>query len=195
MNFIELSFYSLTWLVIIYIFNCVLANKIIKPEPMVLLLYSSCVALLGIYGEVLVGTVYESLFGIKLWEYRLLPIHDAYTSVYSLFVWSFYGFHLYLLHSSLNEKKERSATFLALLLGVEAMILEVLFNVSYLFITGAYIFYYFPNDIFHLTSVQALPIYIVAGYLIPRAIRKMRDDPRSFILLNYTLIFIFIFLT
>jgi len=191
----QLTLYALSWLSVIYLFNCILAKHLIKPQIQPILLYGSTIMLLGVFGEVLIGSLYQTIFQTKLWEYRAAPIHNSHTSLYSIFIWFFYGLHLWLLHSNFNKENKLSKISFPLLLGFEALIVEILVNLTYLSLTGTYIFYYFPSDMFHLTSVQAIPIYILAGYIIPKVIRKMESNHRFFITLNTILVLIFTLLT
>jgi hypothetical protein len=130
---------------------------------------------------------------VPLWEYKLFPIHNAYTSYYSIFIWSTYGFYLYLLHDNLKSNNYPVRT-LAVIVSIEAIILEFLFNLSHLFIFKDYIFYYLPSDIWHLTSIQAIPFYFLAGFVIIKSIKRFKADPWFFIPMNILLVFTLVFL-
>jgi hypothetical protein len=157
-------------------------------EVKTLLVYMTSVALIGVYGEIFCGSLYYLLFKTPLWEYRVLPIHHAYTSLYSIVIWGMYGFHLYLLHDTLNTKCFISPNVLILLFSVEAIILEVFLNISSLVIFKEYVFYYFPNDLWHLTSIQALPAYFLAGVVIVKTLKRFKADPKFFIIMNICLL-------
>ena len=104
MQSIGLILFSISWVAIIYGFNCILQKKFLIPEIKMLLLYSATVTVIGLFGEVFLSTLYHFIFGKPLWVYYFYPIHHGYTSLYSLFMWGLYGFHLYLLHGHLKNK-------------------------------------------------------------------------------------------
>lgn len=186
----SLFLFSLTWIAILFIFNCAVARKFKRINISILLVYVSTVALIGMYGEIFAGSFYNFIFGTPLWEYRILPIHNAYTSLYSLVIWGMYGFHLYLLHDTLDGKRHISERTLIILFSVEAVILELLMNLSSLAVFNEYVFYYFPSDLWHLTSFQAIPFYILGGIIIAKSLRRFKTDPKFFILMNLCLLFV-----
>lgn len=190
---LSLVYFSIAWIAIIYLFNCLVAREFKRVHPTRALAYISSVVLLGVFGEVLIDSLYDALFGVPLWEYRLLPLHNAYTSYYSLVIWSMYGFYLYLLHDSLNNHV-RSSRVLAIVISVEAILLEILLNVSHLLIFGQYVFYYFPNDLWHVTSIQAIPVYFLAGLFIVRMTRGIKVDPVFFATVNMVLVAVLVFI-
>src|SRR5262249_20167202 len=100
----KLLCFSLLCLCLIYLVNSAISRKWrqIKLKPA--LLYMSSVAMIGVYGEIFVGSLYKLLFDNTLWVYRVYPIHDGYTSRYGVFLWAMLGFHLYLLGGFLKEK-------------------------------------------------------------------------------------------
>jgi hypothetical protein len=185
--------FTLAWILAIYLFNAAVARNFKKIELEGALVYISSVTLLGVFGEVLIDSLYAMAFGVPLWEYRLLPIHHAFTSYYSLAIWSMYGFYLYLLHDTLNGRL-RSTAAKASVIALEAIVLEILLNVSHLIIFGSYIFYYLPSDLWHVTTIQAVPVYFLAGFFIVRMTRSIKVDPRFFIAVNAVLVGIFVFL-
>lgn len=126
------------------------------------------VFLLAVLCEAGVNPLYETLFGHKLWEYRLLPLHDRNVSALGAIVWTSYGVHLYLLDQTLDHRiaaGPRRDLFKAVFIGVEApLVWEVLGNSYFLLTVGEYYAYYLPGDVFHLTSLQVVPVYIVCIY-------------------------------
>ncbi len=87
----------------------------------------------GMYSEISIDTIYNFVIGKPLWEYHLAPIHNSYTSVYSLFIWGLYGFHLSLFHDFLVRKwKAIKIIHLAFIMSFEAVFLEIIFNGSFL---------------------------------------------------------------
>jgi hypothetical protein len=189
----NLLYFSLGWVAIIYFFNSAIAKRLKVIDFKIALLYISTVVLSGTFGEVFINSIYNFLFNVPLWEYKLFPIHNAYTSYYSMFIWSMYGFYLYLLHDNLKSNNYPVRT-LAIIVSIEAIILEFLFNLSHLFIFKDYIFYYLPSDIWHLTSLQAIPFYFLAGFVIIKSIKRFKADPWFFIPMNILLVFTLVFL-
>lgn len=184
----SLFLFSLGWVAILYIFNSVIALKFKQINIATLSVYVSSVALIGMCGEIFLGNVYYLIFETPLWEYRILPIHDAYTSLYSVVIWGMYGFHLYLLHDTFDGKRFISERTLILLFSIEAIILEILLNLSSLVVFNEYVFYYFPTDLWHLTSVQAIPLYFLGGIVIAKTLKRFKTDPKFFILMNACLL-------
>ncbi len=165
MHLFYLIIYSAVWLVVIYAFNRWFAGKPLKIQPVKALLYITTMAALGVLGEVVFDTVYNRLFRHPLWLYQIYPIHQGYTSVYSLYLWGSVGFYLYMLHGTLKKKRVTSGLVLATIFCVDAIIFEALANLSYLAFFNSFIFYYIPGDLWHITSVQVLPLYLFAGII------------------------------
>lgn len=188
-----LFLFSCFWVIFIYGFNCILQKRLIVPEKKFALLYISIVIFIGVFGEVFIDTIYNFVFGQPLWEYHLLPKHSAYTSYYSLFIWGLYGFHLYLFHGYLKNHNIVSTNKLAAIISLEALLLEVIFNLLFLVLSGKYIFYYIPNDAWHITSLQAIPFYFLAGIIITKTLKRFKEDSRFFIIMcvSFSVVFMF----
>lgn len=140
-------------------------------------------ASLGLFGEVMFDSIYKFLFGRPLWEYQVMPLHEGYTSLYSLVLWGIImGLHLSLLHGTLKEKGITSFHALAAIFCIEAIAIEALVNLSYLAYFPTYIYYYLPSDLWHVTSLQALPLYLLAGCITVTAFRLAHKIPRSALL-------------
>lgn len=171
--------FSTVWITIIYGANCLIVRKFLPVKIPQMSIYVLTMAALGLFGEAVFDTVYKLVLGQPLWEYHLLPIHNGYTSIYSLYLWGTIGLHLYLLHESLRKRGIQSVHILALIFCLEAILLEALVNISHLAIFGSYIYYYLPTDLWHITSVQTLPLYLLAGYITVLAMRFANQLPRS----------------
>lgn len=192
---LELLCFSAVWVAVIYAFNCLLAGRLKEIRLDQMLMYVTSVAVVGVFGEVAVGSIYRALFGAPLWEYHVLPIHHAFTSLYSPVIWGMYGFYLYLLHDHLNKTGQRSTKKLASLIAVEGIALEVLFNISALIFFKQYVFYYLPPDLWHVSSLQAIPFYFLAGVVIVKYTRSFKGDPWFFTIANMLLICVLVCLT
>lgn len=185
----HLLIFSLSWIVILYLFNALLACKFQRVKLGKLLLYIFILIAIGMLGEVFVGTMYHALTGSPLWEYRIFPIHNAYTSYYSIVIWGMYGFYLYFFHDNLAKLHIKRGRYLAIILAVEALILEVLINITHILFFNEYIFYYFPADLWHLTSIQAFPFYLMAGLLIAKSTKHCMKKPIVYFVISLLIIF------
>lgn len=95
------------------------------------------------------------------------------------------GFHLYLIHDTLEKMKITSINILALSFCIEAIMLEILFNLSFVIMYKKFVYYYLPNDLWHLSSFQALPLYLIAGYISMFTLKRFIVAPKK-----YSVIFI-----
>ena len=189
-----LFLYTILWVIGIYAINCLIAREIKRFNLTQGVLHFLALAMIGLLGETFVGTLYHRLFHKALWQYTLYPIHHAYTSKYSIFVWGFYGIHLYLLHGTLRRKKITATYHLSLLFCAEAIFLEAAVNITYKLCFGNYIFYYYPTDLWHFTSVQTLPAYLIAGYGIVKLLRRFELRPRLFSAVSLVVIIVAVLL-
>lgn len=136
------------------------------------LAFPACVA-----GEVLIGQLHHALFDTRLWQYRVAPVHDGYTSLYNFAIWPLYGWHVYLGEQALALWNPRAGVRKAVVLLKHASagpLLEIIANLGMLLITGRYYFYYFPGDLGHLTSMQVVPYYAVLSLLFSCFIARVR---------------------
>lgn len=185
-----LVWFSLAWLIILYFLNTLIARRFPKIELKKLFVYVAGVALIGVFGEVLIDSLYKIGFGQPFWIYKLLPAHSEFTSYYSPFLWGMFGFHLYLFHETLFKLKPTLKDWkLACIFALEAVALELIFNLSHILIKGTYIFYYLPSDLWHLTSFTALPFYFIGGYALVLTLKRFTKDPLFFGLLSIIGIF------
>ena len=195
MLYLKLVLYALFWIVIVYGFSSLVARKFKKINLKVALLYMATLAMLGVFGEVLIGSVYKYFFGHPFWLYTVLPVHHGYTSKYALFLWGIYGFCMYLLHDHTRGRNIKLTKYLPLMFMASAIIFEALVNLTFLVFFGKYIFYYFPSDLWHLTSVQVLPFYLLGGFILNESLKKARADPIYFTVAATALASVFVFLT
>lgn len=161
----KLFLFSTFWILLVFLVNILIARKLPKVDTPKLSIYVLTMAALGLFGEVMFDLIYSHIFGKPLWEYRFTPIHQGFTSVYSLFLWGAIGMHLYLIHQTLEDRGITSKHILAAIFCLEAIVLEALMNLSFLAVFGHYVYYYLPADLWHITSVQTLPLYLLAGYI------------------------------
>jgi hypothetical protein len=191
----QLVSFALLWIVIVYIVNVLIARKFKSVQVKPALLYIFFLAMLGPIGEVFIGSIYNYLFGGHLWDYTLFPIHHGYTSLYSPVIWGIYGFYLYLLADTIKDNERMRGVRLALLLSLETILLEAIVNLTYLLLFGRYLFYYYPADLWHFTSIQTIPFYFLTGFVIMGSMKRFKPDPVFFTLMCVAIMVVFVFLT
>lgn len=186
--------FAVGYVVIVYVLNCLIAREFKRVEFKQALLYITTVAMIGVYGEIFLDTTYNWIVGHPLWHYDIFPIQHAYTSKYAIVVWGIYGFHLYLLHGSLHAKWSINRTrHLALIFCFEALVFEALLTLSAHAVFGTYLYYYFPADLWHVSSFQNLPFYYICGALILKTLKRFKADPIFFSAMATFLTFVLVF--
>ena len=148
-------------------------------------LLASLVFALAILCEASINPVYTQFQDEKLWVYRLLPLHDGNVSALAVLIWASYGVHLYFFNQTLDSRLpqgRRRNLYKAVVIGVEAPLLwEVLGNGFFLLLVGEFYAYYHPGELFHLTSLRVVPIYILCiyvGLLVYDRLRRRAHDWR-----------------
>ncbi len=138
---------------------------IVRNEIMLL---AALVFVLAIICEATLNPLYEMLFGQKLWIYKLFPLHDGNVSALAALLWTSYGVHLYFLNQGLGRwlgDTPQRKYLKAMLIGAEApLVWEVLGNGWFLLTVGEFYAYYLPGELFHFTSVQVIPLYMLCIY-------------------------------
>lgn len=190
----SLVYFSVCWVVGVYLVNCLLAREWKRIDPIQALLYVTTVAMIGTFGELFWDTLYEKIFGTPLWEYYVYPIHDAHTSTFAATLWGFYGFHLYLLYDTIKKRYPKALKYLPWIFALEALIIEALVSLTFLAAFGKWVYYYLPGDLWHVSTVQNFPLYIMAGFVIWGAIKRFKQSPVFFILMNCALTSVIVFL-
>lgn len=183
------------WILVIYFIQSLFSKKLIKINPKNLFAYCGALAIIGPIGEISINTVYTYALGTPLWIYQLFPIHHGYTSLFSFFIWPAYGFHVYLLHEKLNSYNFKNKDIvLATFVAFDAMILEVLLNISSILLFGKYVFFYFPPDIYHLTTLVVIPFYFLGGLVIVKTLKRFLKDPIFFGVMSFLISAVVVFL-
>lgn len=143
-------------------------------------LYMSFMALGGPTGEIIVGTLYETVFGQPLWQYQFYPIHSGYTSYIAPIIWGLSGGILYISHELIFARKKYTTITKAAYTMIETILVELLINLSVLVLAGKLLFYYTPGDLWHVTSLQTLPFYFLLGLVVDKAMERFRNKPGLF---------------
>lgn len=196
MNALSLTLFAVVWLCIVYLLNSLIAKKFKKIDPKQAILYFASIGTIGVFGEIFLDTIYNYFVGTPLWQYNILPIHNGYTSAYAPIVWGIFGFHVYLLHDTLRVKYSIvKARYLALLLCFEALILEAILTLSSLLVFGTLMYYYFPGDLWHVSSFQNVPFYFICGVLIVKTTKNFKKSPVFFTVLSLFFTSVAVFFT
>ena len=169
---------------VIYLLHSLLARRWLVIEPYPLLLHTSGAFLVMAIMEAALGLLHTELLGWRLWEYRILPNHHGYGSDLGPITWPWYGFHIYLLDQVLAARRIRAEQPYVRggMTGVDGPVLEILGNGLFLVLFGQYVFYYFPGELGHLTSLLVIPHYALAGTVLFFIIRALRAAPPSWTL-------------
>lgn len=189
----QIIIFSACWVAVMVTIYFVLAAKI-KTDKKEVFLHMGVIAVLGPICEVAINNFCRFFFGTSLWQYHFLPVHHGDTSLYSFFVWAMYGCHLYFMDRRFihSAAAYRSVLF-ALILSVDAIILEFTLNVTSIYFLHTYIFFYLPNDVFHLTTLAVVPFYFCGGVLAAEVIKRSFKYPILIGTLGFVVGFIFTF--
>jgi hypothetical protein len=172
---------ALFGVVLFYLAGSLLMRRWIRVDVYQLLLCMAAAFLVAIVCEVCLGKLYYLFAGKPLWQYRVWPIHDGFTSALNFIVWPVYGYYVYFLHHILREKKIiiRPHWLRGIASGIDGPILEILANGFFLLFYGTFYFYYFPGDLRHYTSIQVIPLYMIMGIILSLILEYLKDRPRS----------------
>ena len=163
-----------------YLLASALARRWIRIDGYQLALFMSVAFLVAIVCEVALGKLYSLTVGKPLWQYRVWPIHDGFTSALNFIIWPVYGYYWYLLHQVLHAYRVqiRRTWLKGLASGFDGPLLEILANGFFLLFYGTFYFYYLPDDLRHYTSVQVVPLYMVMGVCLSLIIEYLNSKPR-----------------
>lgn len=176
------SIFAVVWLLVlgggIFMLH---KKKVIRFSLTPAMLSMIFMAMMGPVGELLVGSLYQGLFGQMLWRYEVLPIHHGYTSLIAPIIWALGGLEFWLATQLLGKRNLGRWKYGVLI--VDTLLYEVLLNLSFLLVSGGLLFYYIPGDLGHVSSLQTLPFYLVLAVTAWRANKYMARAPRFFMVL------------
>lgn len=163
-----------------YLLASLLVRRWIRIDAYQLALFMSVAFLVAIVCEVALGRLYSLVVGRPLWQYRVWPIHDGFTSALNFMIWPVYGYYWYFLHQVLHAHRVRirHAWLKGLASGFDGPLLEILANGFFLLFYGTFYFYYLPGDLRHYTSVQVVPLYMIMGVCLSLVIEYLDGRPR-----------------
>jgi hypothetical protein len=139
--------------------------KSLKFEYKEVLMYMGMASFWGPVFEVVLNKLVFTFFGYPLWEYKIFPLHQGYTSGLMYCFWSLYGLHMYWLHQAVLRLGIKSQTVNAILVGVDAILIEILISIIFISTTGSYLFYYTPGDLAHMSTGLVVLPYMIFGYI------------------------------
>jgi hypothetical protein len=165
---------------VFYLLGSLLLRRWIRIDTYQLLLSMALAFLVAIVCEVYLGKLYYLASGKPLWQYRVWPIHDGYTSALNFIIWPVYGYYVYFMHLVLSERRIRIRPYWlqGLASGLDGPLLEILANGFFLLFYGTFYFYYLPGDLRHFTSVQVVPLYMVMGIILTLLLEYVKNRPR-----------------
>jgi len=170
---------ALVGALLFYLLGSLLVRRWIRIDYYQLALSMAVAFVVAIVCEVYLGKLYYLLTGRPLWQYRVWPIHDGYTSALNIIVWPVYGYYIYFLHQVLRAHRIsiRPNWLKGIASGIDGPLLEILANGFFLLFYGTFYFYYLPGDLRHYTSVQVVPLYMVMGIILTLLLSKLQDRP------------------
>lgn len=190
----QIILFSAVWVAVMLTIYFLLALRVKKVNRKEIFLHMGVIAMLGPICEVLINTFCRLVWGGPLWVYHFLPVHHGDTSIYSFFVWGMYGCHLYFMDKRfIHSTAAYRAVLFALILSVDAIILEFILNTTSIYFLHTYIFFYFPNDVHHLTTLAVVPFYFCGGLLTAEILKRTFNYPALFGFLGFLTGFVFTF--
>lgn len=166
--------------------NRLLARQPLATHAYSMLLYGSMVFCLAIIIEVIVNTGYTWVVGEKLWEYRIYPRHDQNVSLLAPIIWFAYGVHIYFADQTMTlrlPKGRKGDITRSIITGIDApLVFEVTGNLVFLVLIGEYYAYYLPGELWHLTSVRVIPLYMLGIFIGLRVLRWVAARPENWLL-------------
>jgi len=170
---------ALVGVVLFYLLGSLLTRRWIRIDAYQLALSMAVAFLVAIVCEVYLGKLYHLVTGRPLWQYRVWPIHDGYTSALNMIVWPVYGYYVYFLHQVLLTRRIdiRPRWLKGIASGFDGPLLEILANGFFLLFYGTFYFYYLPDDLRHYTSIQVMPLYMIMGVILTLLLEYLQQCP------------------
>jgi len=191
----NLILFFLYLVAVIYFAGLALTNKSMQTSIKDAYMYSGTLALIGCISEVAINSFCRAVFDSPLWLYQVTPIHQGDTSVFAFFQWSLFGYHVYYVRKKLQSYHFKyEAALFAVVVSVDALLLEIFVNVSSQVFLDTFVFYYLPGDIGHLTTIYVYPFYLLGGVILNETFERFEKEPLFFGNLSFSIAFIFVFL-
>lgn len=159
--------YGLALCTVYYLVVSAIKKQLVRIHFRTAFFYITLFCLFGIAGEVFVNNIWEHIFGWPLWEYRLFPAHGGDISYFFPLIWGMLGFYKYINDTAFHRFAPNQHLKPAVIMGAEAILLELVYNGLFLLLFDEYIFYYLPANmgpLSHLSCWQVIPFYFVVGF-------------------------------
>lgn len=165
---------------ILYLLYCLVAGRRVPVDPPRLVLTMATAFLVMSIMEAGLGYLHSLVFGWRMWEYRLWPNHRDFGTYLGPITWPWYGFHFHLFNKALElrHRAVRNPVLHGAMTGLDGPLLEILGNGLYLLVFGGYVFYYFPPELGHLTSLFVIPYYAIAGVVLAIVMQGLEGTTR-----------------
>lgn len=125
--------------------------------------------------EVASNQLYKLVTGHSLWIYHFMPIAQGDTSLAAPVIWSFFGVNLYLTWLYFHRLGLHQNHYLkAAVMGIEGPVWEITMNYLFVHLGYGFIAYYLPAELRHYSSVQAVTIYALSGYVAAFMLLRFR---------------------
>lgn len=174
-NILNTILYSVGLIVLFYAFFCSVGKRLLRPEWKKLVYTVFVFSLLGVVGEDFVNSIYLIIFDVPLWEYHLYPLYNGNISYFFPLVWGTLGFYTYWRSVVFLDNSKMNSLRSGILLGTEAIFIELIVNIPYHMLFGDYIFYYLPDNLgpfSHYSCLQVIPFYILVGIVTSNMIEQ-----------------------
>ncbi|MDB5195335.1 MAG: hypothetical protein JWO84_519 [Parcubacteria group bacterium] len=170
--------YTLAFSLIYYIGLCLYTRRIIEIELRKLTFYITVFCLFGVSGEILTNNLWQIVFSTPLWNYHLFPAHGGDISYFFFFIWGGLGYYRYLNDTAIHHFSPKEYLRPGLIMGAEAVVLELAYNGLFLLLFGSYVFYYLPANLgffSHLSCLQVIPFYFLVGVCTSKLITDREE--------------------
>lgn len=177
-NVLNTLLYSVGLIILFYAFFCIVAKRLLYPDWKKLIYTVLLFSFIGAIGEDFVNTLYHTAFGAPLWQYHLYPAHNGNISYFFPLVWGTLGFYTYWRSVIFLHNAHMNTLKSGLLLGIEAIFIELIVNVPYSMLFGDYIFYYLPANLgpfSHFSCLQVIPFYMLVGLATANMIEQQEQ--------------------
>lgn len=158
------------------------SKKTLRFDAYEVLLYTGATYMGFVLLEASFGYIHEQLFGWRIWEYRMHPNHHDYGSYLGALMWPLYGIHVYWFKQVLAARAPswvNQPLVMGSFTAIEGPLFEFVGNGIIVLIFGQYLFYYFPPDLFHLTTLWVMPHYALAGVIFAFIMKALAQAERS----------------
>lgn len=175
--------YGILFSLAYYVLLSLYARRFIRIDFWKLVSYVSIFCVFGVAGELFTNTLWRAAFGQYLWQYHFLPTHDGSVSYFFPLIWGALGYYKYLNDQVLHRFAPERLILPGIIMGAEAIILEIAYNGLFLLIFGDYIFYYLPGNLgplSHLSCLEVIPFYFIVGVVTNMLIAQLRETGSRF---------------